>query len=190
MATRGRGRSSNSGVGVVGNFRARALAASLGGQGQRARQLPAWVLPVRAGPGLPRTGLLVTPGNRRPPRTGRPLRDRGRRGAARAMLAAVATTGAVPLALPPRGRGGRRPGVRRRALLIEASLESRPSRRDTTGITAVRKTYPHREIGPGLVLCPAETPLRLRAGDRAPNLLQPCSRDSGRPCLQRSRSTC
>ncbi len=50
---------------------------------------------------------------------------------------------------------------------IEIKLKSRPSRRDTTGITAFRKTHAHRDIGPGLVVCPCEAPIRLNDHDWA-----------------------
>jgi len=50
---------------------------------------------------------------------------------------------------------------------IEIKLKSRPSRRDTTGITAFRKNHAHLDVGPGLVVCPTEAPLRLNERDWA-----------------------
>ncbi len=39
---------------------------------------------------------------------------------------------------------------------IEIKLASRPARRDTSGLYAFRKTYPHLRIAPGLVIAPCE----------------------------------
>jgi predicted AAA+ superfamily ATPase len=39
---------------------------------------------------------------------------------------------------------------------IEIKAKSNPSRRDTTGISSFRKTYPHLKIEKGLVLCPVD----------------------------------
>lgn len=50
---------------------------------------------------------------------------------------------------------------------IEAKLRSTPSRRDTTGITAFRKTYPHLRIERGLVIAPTEKALQLSDQDWA-----------------------
>jgi hypothetical protein len=50
---------------------------------------------------------------------------------------------------------------------IEIKATSRPSRRDTSGITAFRKHYPELRIAPGLVLAPMEQPLQLGENDFA-----------------------
>lgn len=50
---------------------------------------------------------------------------------------------------------------------IEVKATSAPSRRDTTGITAFRKTYPDLRIAPGLVIAPTEKILQLSNHDWA-----------------------
>lgn len=50
---------------------------------------------------------------------------------------------------------------------IEIKLSSQPSRRDTTGITAFRKTYPHLRIEKGLVIAPTAQVIRLSENDWA-----------------------
>ena len=50
---------------------------------------------------------------------------------------------------------------------IEIKTRSNPSRRDTTGITAFRKTYPHLRIERGIVIAPVEKPLQLSKNDWA-----------------------
>jgi len=50
---------------------------------------------------------------------------------------------------------------------IEIKTKSTPSRRDTTGITALRKTYPHLRIEKGLVIAPTAHILQLSANDWA-----------------------
>lgn len=50
---------------------------------------------------------------------------------------------------------------------IEIKAASRPSRRDTSGITAFRKTYPNLKIEQGLVIAPTETVLMLSDKDVA-----------------------
>ena len=50
---------------------------------------------------------------------------------------------------------------------MEVKLNSHPTRSDTSGITAFRKTYPSLKIGKGLVLCPAESAYPLSENDDA-----------------------
>lgn len=50
---------------------------------------------------------------------------------------------------------------------IEVKATSQPSRRDTTGITAFRKTYPHLPIEKGLVISPTGKTLQLSPDDWA-----------------------
>jgi hypothetical protein len=50
---------------------------------------------------------------------------------------------------------------------IEIKSNSRPSRKDTTGITAFRKTYPHLHIMPGLVIAPTDKVLKISDNDYA-----------------------
>ncbi|HJP30536.1 MAG TPA: DUF4143 domain-containing protein [Candidatus Latescibacteria bacterium] len=50
---------------------------------------------------------------------------------------------------------------------IELKATSAPSRRDTSGITAFRKTYPHLRIAHGLVIAPTEKVLQLSDQDWA-----------------------
>jgi uncharacterized protein len=50
---------------------------------------------------------------------------------------------------------------------IEIKSKSRPSRRDTTGITAFRKTYPQLTIMPGLVIAPTDKILKISDNDYA-----------------------
>jgi predicted AAA+ superfamily ATPase len=50
---------------------------------------------------------------------------------------------------------------------IEVKATSRPSRGDTTGITAFRKTYPELKVAPGLVVAPCEALLPLSENDWA-----------------------
>ncbi|MBT3220963.1 MAG: ATP-binding protein [Proteobacteria bacterium] len=50
---------------------------------------------------------------------------------------------------------------------VEIKLKSRPSKRDTSGITAFRKTYPGQRVASGLVVCPTEGVLRLNDRDWA-----------------------
>ncbi len=50
---------------------------------------------------------------------------------------------------------------------IEVKASSTPSRRDTTGITAFRKTYPHLRIQKGLVIAPTKKVLQLSENDWA-----------------------
>ena len=51
--------------------------------------------------------------------------------------------------------------------LIEIKANSNPSRRDTSGITAFRKTYPHLLIEKGLVIGPIPEILQLSDVDWA-----------------------
>jgi hypothetical protein len=48
-----------------------------------------------------------------------------------------------------------------------ARSASTPSRADTTGITAFRKSYPHLRIAHGLVIAPTEKVLQLSDQDWA-----------------------
>lgn len=48
---------------------------------------------------------------------------------------------------------------------IEIKSKSRPSRRDTSGITAFRKTYPGLNIMPGLVIAPTDKILKISDED-------------------------
>ncbi len=50
---------------------------------------------------------------------------------------------------------------------IEIKLSSKPSRKDTRGISAFRQTYPHLKVTPGLVICPIERAMRLSERDLA-----------------------
>jgi uncharacterized protein len=50
---------------------------------------------------------------------------------------------------------------------IEIKAKSNPSRKDTTGISSFRKTYPHLKIEKGLVLCPADKVFQLSDLDYA-----------------------
>jgi hypothetical protein len=50
---------------------------------------------------------------------------------------------------------------------VEVKAASRPSRGDTSGITAFRKTYPRLRIAKGLVVAPCEAMLPLSEDDFA-----------------------
>ena len=50
---------------------------------------------------------------------------------------------------------------------IEVKTKSNPSRQDTTGITAFRKTYPHLRVEKGLVIAPTPKVLQLSNDDWA-----------------------
>jgi len=50
---------------------------------------------------------------------------------------------------------------------VEVKAASRPSRGDTSGITAFRKTYPHRKVARGLVVAPCDALLPLSKDDFA-----------------------
>lgn len=50
---------------------------------------------------------------------------------------------------------------------LEAKANSRPTRGDTTGMTAFRKTYPGLKVEKGLVIAPAEGMVRLSENDYA-----------------------
>lgn len=50
---------------------------------------------------------------------------------------------------------------------IEIKAKSNPSRKDTTGISSFRKTYPHLKIEKGLVLCPTDKVFQLSDLDYA-----------------------
>nr|WP_320191242.1 ATP-binding protein [uncultured Desulfobacter sp.] len=50
---------------------------------------------------------------------------------------------------------------------IEIKAKSNPSRKDTTGISSFRKTYPHLKIEKGLVLCPTDKVIQLSDLDYA-----------------------
>ncbi len=50
---------------------------------------------------------------------------------------------------------------------IEIKLKSNPSRKDTTGISSFRKTYPRLKIEKGLVMCPSERIIQLSESDYA-----------------------
>ena len=50
---------------------------------------------------------------------------------------------------------------------VEVKAKSTPSRRDTTGIGAFRKTYPHLRIEKGLVIAPTSRVLQLSDEDWA-----------------------
>lgn len=50
---------------------------------------------------------------------------------------------------------------------IEIKLTSNPARRDTTGISAFRKTYPNHTIASGLVICPCEKFMKISEQDYA-----------------------
>ncbi|HRY43974.1 MAG TPA: DUF4143 domain-containing protein [Thermoanaerobaculia bacterium] len=72
---------------------------------------------------------------------------------------------------------------------IEVKAASRPSRRDTNGITAFRKTYPKLRVARGLVVAPCETMAPLSENDWAmpwDAVLAP-DRDGGESPRVRSR---
>jgi uncharacterized protein len=50
---------------------------------------------------------------------------------------------------------------------LEIKVKSRPSRGDTRGISAFRKTYPRLDVQPGLVIAPAEKMVRISEHDYA-----------------------
>jgi len=50
---------------------------------------------------------------------------------------------------------------------VEIKLTSHPARKDTTGITAFRKTYPKQKIAQGLVICPCEQFMKISEFDYA-----------------------
>lgn len=50
---------------------------------------------------------------------------------------------------------------------IEVKLTSLPSRKDTVGIAAFRKTHPEQNIAPGLVICPCREFVRISDRDYA-----------------------
>ena len=50
---------------------------------------------------------------------------------------------------------------------IEIKAKSRPTRLDTSGITAFRKTYPDLKIEKGLVIAPTEKILKISENDYA-----------------------
>jgi len=50
---------------------------------------------------------------------------------------------------------------------IEIKLTSKPSRRDTRGLGAFRKSYEHLDIVPGLVICPTDRSLKLNGSEYA-----------------------
>ena len=50
---------------------------------------------------------------------------------------------------------------------IEIKLISRPSKRDTRGISAFRATYPNQKIAPGLVLAPTKEFRKISDNDFA-----------------------
>lgn len=50
---------------------------------------------------------------------------------------------------------------------VEIKAKSNPTRKDTTGISSFRKTYPHLNIEKGLVLCPSERIVQLSELDYA-----------------------
>ena len=50
---------------------------------------------------------------------------------------------------------------------IEIKAKSRPTRQDTSGITAFRKTYPNLKIGKGMVIAPCEKIIQLSENDYA-----------------------
>ena len=50
---------------------------------------------------------------------------------------------------------------------VEIKAASNPTRNDTSGITAFRKTYPELRIAPGLVICPCERFYRISENDYA-----------------------
>ncbi len=50
---------------------------------------------------------------------------------------------------------------------IEVKLGSRLTRRDTRGLAALRETYPHANIAPGLMLAPVHEPERITRHDYA-----------------------
>lgn len=50
---------------------------------------------------------------------------------------------------------------------IEIKLASRPSRKDTKGIQALRRDYPDRRIAPGLIIAPAENMEQLGENEYA-----------------------
>ena len=50
---------------------------------------------------------------------------------------------------------------------VEVKAKSNPSRRDTTGITAFRKTYPNLHVEKGLIIAPTTNILQLSNDDWA-----------------------
>lgn len=50
---------------------------------------------------------------------------------------------------------------------IEIKLTSNPAKKDTTGITAFRKTYHNQTITPGLVICPCQEFKKISESDYA-----------------------
>ena len=50
---------------------------------------------------------------------------------------------------------------------IEVKLTTNPGRKDTSGISAFRKTYPGLKVAPGLVICPTSRPFYLNSDDLA-----------------------
>ena len=50
---------------------------------------------------------------------------------------------------------------------VEIKLASNPGKKDTAGITAFRKTYTHRPIAPGLVICPCQKFIKISESDYA-----------------------
>jgi predicted AAA+ superfamily ATPase len=50
---------------------------------------------------------------------------------------------------------------------VEIKATTIPSKADTSGIAAFRKTYPRKHIGPGIVLCAAESSYKLTEHDIA-----------------------
>lgn len=50
---------------------------------------------------------------------------------------------------------------------IEMKLTSNPRKKDTSGITGFRKTYPSLNIAPGLVICPCERFMKISENDYA-----------------------
>ncbi|MBD3375555.1 hypothetical protein GF406_11015 [candidate division KSB1 bacterium] len=50
---------------------------------------------------------------------------------------------------------------------IAVKAKSRPTRQDTSGITAFRKTYPHLKIEKGMVIAPTEKTIPLSENDFA-----------------------
>jgi DNA/RNA-binding domain of Phe-tRNA-synthetase-like protein len=50
-------------------------------------------------------------------------------------------------------------------LAVKAATQ--PCRRDASGFGAFRKTYPHLDVAPGLVICPCEALRRISEEDYA-----------------------
>jgi uncharacterized protein len=50
---------------------------------------------------------------------------------------------------------------------VEIKTKTRPSRKDTQGISAFRETYPRQKMAPGIVLCPAEDIEQISDNDYA-----------------------